>query len=140
MNAAYTGEIHLFTDGASRGNPGLAGAGFYAEKSGAEILSGSLFLGEKTNNEAEYLALCAGLERLLELGYASSTPIVHADSELMVRQLQGRYKVKAAGLLDLYKRAKELLARFAGVKLVHVAREKNTIADRLANKAIDERS
>lgn len=131
-------EVHLYTDGASRGNPGPAGAGaLLTDPAGNLLAEVSEPLGLATNNVAEYTALLRGLERALALG--ARRVRVFADSELMIRQLQGAYKVKNAGLLPLFQQARTLLRRFEEVSLTHVPREKNREADRLANQAIDGR-
>jgi len=129
-------EAILKTDGAARGNPGPAGIGAHlTARDGRVLAEVSEYLGEATNNVAEYRALIAGLERALELGV--TTIEVFADSELMVKQLGGQYRVKHPGLIPLYERARALLRRFAAAKVGHVRRELNTEADRLANAAID---
>ncbi|MGD8394668.1 MAG: ribonuclease HI family protein [Candidatus Eiseniibacteriota bacterium] len=126
----------LHTDGASRGNPGLAGAGAVLFGDGGEILAERCrFLGLATNNEAEYAALILGLELALEHHPAHLT--VRMDSELIVRQLGGRYRVRNARLLPLFERARELLGELPGSTIEHVDRELNADADRLANRAID---
>jgi ribonuclease HI len=95
------------------------------------------FLGNQTNNHAEYMGLILGLESALKLGAEEIE--VRADSELMVRQLLGTYRVKNAGLKPLFTRAQALLARFGKVDIAHVPREKNRDADEMSNRAIDER-
>ncbi len=129
----------LRTDGGARGNPGPAGSGFVLEEpGGAVVRSGGRFLGVATNNQAEYDALIWGLETALEHGVR--TIEVRADSELVVHQCNGRYRVKNAGLVPLHKKACELLARFDSAKVTHVRREENFAADGLANQAMDTRS
>ncbi len=126
----------LFSDGASRGNPGLAGAGYIIlDENGEEVFSGKKFLHEKTNNEAEYLALILALEKIHELGI--NRVDIFMDSELVVKQLKGEYKVKNRRLKPLYERVLTLLENF-DYKIFHVKREKNKSADKLANRAIDE--
>ncbi len=128
----------LWSDGAARGNPGPAGIGAILKTPDGEVLAEcSDYLGHTTNNVAEYRALLAGLERALEIGIARIE--VRADSELMIKQLKGQYRVKNAGLKPLYEQARELLAQFSTVKLSHVRREHNSEADRLANLGIDSR-
>lgn len=127
----------LFTDGASKGNPGRAGAGavlFDAE--GRELAARSLYLGRCTNNAAEYRALILGLQSALDLGCARLD--IRLDSELIVRQLQGRYKVKHEALKPLFNEVKTLLAKVGGWSIAHVPREQNKRADQLANRGIDE--
>jgi ribonuclease HI len=128
----------LWTDGAARGNPGPAGIGAILKTPTGEILSAdSAYLGEATNNVAEYKALLMGLERALERGITRIE--VRADSELLIKQLSGHYRVRNARLKGLFDEAKRLLARFETTKLVHVRRELNAEADRLANAGIDSR-
>lgn len=128
----------LWSDGAARGNPGPAGIGAVLKSVSGELLAEcSDYLGRTTNNVAEYQALIAGLTRALELGVARLE--VRADSELMIKQLRGQYRVKNAGLKPLFEQAQGLLERFDEVKLTHVRREHNAEADRLANLGIDTR-
>jgi len=102
---------------------------------GEVIATDAGFLGHTTNNVAEYRALLRGLEIALEHGVKELE--VRADSELLIKQLLGKYRVKAEGLRPLFEQARKLLARFEAVKLVHVRREHNGEADRLANQGID---
>ncbi len=97
----------------------------------------SEYLGETTNNVAEYQALLAGLKRLIELG--ADEVEIRADSELMVRQMEGRYRVKHPNLKPLYQEALTLLKKIPRYSIKHVRREENKEADRLANRALDER-
>jgi len=130
-------HLKLYTDGAARGNPGPAGAGALLLKpSGSVVAELSEYLGETTNNVAEYKALLLGLEKALALG-ASEIEIL-ADSELIVRQLQGKYGVKNEGLKPLFQESVRLLRRFQKYSINHIDREENEAADRLANRAIDE--
>ena len=123
-------------DGASRGNPGPAGAG--AQITGpdgsvlAEVAEG---LGETTNNVAEYTAVIRGLERALDLG--ATEVLLRSDSQLLINQLTGRYRVKTPHLQPLHRRVRELGARFDTIEYEHVRRERNTEADRLANLGVD---
>ena len=129
--------VEIYTDGGSRGNPGIAGVGIYLRQAatGFELKRGRS-LGVATNNVAEYKALIEGLEQAVEIG---ARKIRHfADSELMVRQLNGRYKVKNPDLIILHDRARSLIARFESFSTKHVPREQNAIADALANQAMDE--
>jgi ribonuclease HI len=128
----------LRTDGGSRGNPGPAGAGFVLETpGGAEICAGGRFLGETTNNVAEYEALVWGLEVARSRGIERLA--VYCDSELVVRQMTGVYKVKHENMKPLFARASELARGFASVRFEHVLREQNKRADELANQAMDAR-
>ncbi|MFQ5513003.1 MAG: ribonuclease HI family protein [Myxococcota bacterium] len=128
--------LRVYTDGAARGNPGPAGAGVHIEdETGAALDEASLYLGEATNNVAEYRALLLGLERAGTLGAARVE--IRADSELVVRQMTGQYRVRNPALQVLHRRARELERGFERVDYVHVPREQNLAADRLANRAID---
>jgi ribonuclease HI len=129
----------LRTDGGARGNPGPAGCGFVLEDSdGGVVRSGGRYLGEATNNVAEYRALVWGLETALEHGVRDIQ--VRADSELVVKQVKGHYRVKNAGLAPLHAAAGRLFARFDSWEIVHVRREENEAADELANRAMDLRA
>jgi ribonuclease HI len=129
-------SLRLRTDGASRGNPGHAGVGAVIESEGtAESLEFSAYIGETTNNVAEYRALLLGLDEAEKL--APSALTVLSDSELLVKQLNGEYKVKSANLKPLFLEASRRLQRLPAVRILHVKREENERADRLANRAID---
>ncbi len=126
----------LYTDGASRGNPGPAGAGSYLQDEKGQVLAEvAAYLGTTTNNVAEYQGLLHGLRKALELGIDEI--VIRADSELMIRQIQGRYRVKNEGLKPLYQEAMGLLKKFRTYTTQHVPREQNKEADRLSNEAID---
>ncbi len=130
--------LRLHIDGASRGNPGEAGFGVYVTTpEGASVASLYGYLGRATNNVAEYQALLHALRYALERGTREVD--VYSDSELLVRQLAGRYRVKNPGLQPLFREASALLARFARARVTHVPRERNREADALANRAVDER-
>mgnify|MGYP001574378653 CR=1 FL=1 len=130
--------LRLHVDGASRGNPGAAGFGVHVTgDDGSEVASLYGYIGKATNNVAEYQALLHGLR--FALGRGASRVEVFSDSELLVRQVEGRYRVKSAGLQPLHREAKNLLARFERARVVHVPRERNREADALANRAVDER-
>jgi len=132
------GPCRLFTDGASRGNPGQAGAGaVLLADNGEELVAKSVYLGTCTNNVAEYKALLIGLEEALRLG--CNELAIALDSELIVRQIQGRYKVKNETLATLFTEVREHLARFGKWTITHVPRAQNARADQLANKGIDQR-
>ena len=129
----------LCTDGASRGNPGPAGAGaIITDEKGATLTEKAVYLGEATNNQAEYQALLIGLQEAVKL--APARLIVRMDSELIVKQLKGEYRVRNRDLQPLHTRARELMEQLNDVKVMHVPREENVYADRLANQAIDNRS
>lgn len=129
----------LRTDGGARGNPGPAGAAFVLEApDGAVECAAGRYLGETTSNVAEYEALVWGLENALDRGVSEIS--VYADSELVVRQLTGAYKVKHPNIRPLHGRAIQLLARFERWRVEHVPREANAAADALVNEAIDTRA
>lgn len=128
----------LRTDGGSRGNPGPSGIGFVIEQDGEAVCKGGRFLGSQTNNVAEYEALIWGLENVEALGFSAVT--VYADSELLVKQVNGEYRVKSDGLKPLFARARKLLAQFGSFKVIHVRREHNAEADEMANQAMDARA
>ncbi len=123
-------------DGASRGNPGPAAYGVVLTTPQGEPLAAfSKFIGRTTNNVAEYRALIAALEHALKHGHLRLRVI--SDSELLTRQIEGRYKVKSADLKPLHERALALIGRFETFGIVHLPREQNREADRLANRALD---
>ena len=129
--------IHI--DGGARGNPGEAGFGVHvSDPEGGDIAGLYGYLGTQTNNIAEYAALIAALRYAIAAGAASV--LIRSDSELLVRQIQGVYRVKNAGLLPMFEAAKRLMARLPEVTLEHVPRARNREADRLANEAMDTRS
>ena len=126
----------LSTDGGARGNPGPAAGGFVlTDAAGRVVRSGGHFLGVATNNVAEYQALRWGLATALHEGVRSLE--VRCDSELVVRQVNGQYKVKNAVLQELHAGVGVLIKRFDAVRVVHVRREQNAAADALANRAMD---
>jgi ribonuclease HI len=125
-------------DGACRGNPGEAGFGIHIVDSSGQTTDLYGYLGQGTNNVAEYQALLHALRHALEL--KARRVEVRSDSELMVRQLHGSYAVKNAGLRPLHREALELLQRFESAAIRHVPRDENREADRLANRALDLRS
>ena len=124
-------------DGASRGNPGDAGCGaMICEENGVVVKELSRYLGQVTNNVAEYEALLMGLDALIELSRKRIR--VQSDSQLLVRQLDGEYRVKDEKLKVLFQRAKTLLRQFDAYRILQVYREMNKLADKLANRGIDE--
>ena len=125
----------LHTDGGARGNPGPAGIGYVLAVKNKPAVEGSEYIGEATNNRAEYVALITGLRRALEEGVEEIA--CYLDSELLVEQLNGRYKVKNAGLKLLVAEALDLSGRFRVVSFAHVPREKNKRADKLVNMALN---
>jgi ribonuclease HI len=131
-----TGTWRLYVDGASRGNPGPAGAGaVLLDPAGRVAEAASRFLGRATNNVAEYQALLLGLELARRHGVRQLD--IFADSELLVRQLTGRYQVRSPHLKPLYQAVRRSLAEFPAWRLTHLPRRHNETADRLANEAID---
>lgn len=129
--------LTIHTDGASRGNPGAAAYAYVIAKAGAAAIESSGRLGETTCNQAEYTALVRALEHALRLG-AGHRVVLHSDSELMVKQMRGEYKVKNADLRPLFEKAKSLEKQLAGgVSYVHVRRELNKRTDQLCNDALD---
>ena len=133
-----TPRLQVYSDGAARGNPGPSGAGAVLIEPGGQVVAKvGKFLGHQTNNYAEYMGLLLGLKQARALGAKEIE--VFADSELLIRQLGGRYQVKSPSLRPLYEEAVELLKAFSRVKLVHVPREMNSAADEMSNRAIDER-
>jgi ribonuclease HI len=129
-------KAFLFTDGGARGNPGPAAYGFVLEAEDGDLLaSEGRAIGVATNNVAEYRGLVAGLERALELGLKQVELI--SDSELLVKQMRGEYRVKNEGLRPLNEEAKRLAAEIGDVEYRHVRRAENELADRLVNEALD---
>jgi ribonuclease HI len=129
-------RLVIYADGAARGNPGPAGIGVVIEDERGRVLKEvSQFVGRKTNNQAEYMALIQGLEEAAE--YQADAVLVRLDSELLVHQLKGEYKVKSPLLKPLRNQAQRLLARYKVVGIEHIERQYNRAADRLANRAID---
>ncbi len=131
-------RTRLYTDGAARGNPGPAGAGaVIVSPEGHIVAKVGKFLGDNTNNYAEYMGLILGLKRARAMGIKELQ--ILADSELLVRQLKGEYQVKAANLKPLHEEAKALLGAFPSIEIRHIPREQNSAADEMSNRAIDER-
>jgi len=126
----------IYADGAARRNPGPAGAGFAIYCDGRMIEGQAQYLGELTNNQAEYNALILALDRAQELG--AHKVLARLDSELVVKQMRGEYQVKNRELRGLLQRALELSRRFPNFEIQHIPRDLNREADRLANRAIDE--
>ena len=129
-------KARLHTDGGARGNPGPAGIGVVlTDESGSVIGELARGIGQTTNNVAEYTALIAGLELALQRGVEDLD--VFVDSELVVEQVEGRWKIKNERLRALAVRARSLFGRFRSVSIKHVGRDQNAGADRLANQGID---
>lgn len=130
-------DVILNIDGGSRGNPGPAGAGMIlrAADDGTLLQQAGVFIGRATNNVAEYTGLIEGLKRAAAL--KAENVEVLSDSELLVRQMNGQYRVKNAGLKPLFEEAKSLAGQFAGFSIRHIRREQNTLADEMANRAMN---
>ena len=131
-------ELNLYTDGCARGNPGLAGAGFVIyDMTSKEIDSGFKFLGKSyTNNQAEYGAIIVGLSKCLK--HSTGTIHVYSDSELVVKQMKGAYKISKPHLRELAENVHTIMKGFEKVTFHHIKRDKNARADELANKAVDQ--
>ncbi|MFC1977929.1 ribonuclease HI family protein [Chloroflexota bacterium] len=128
-------RVIIFTDGASQGNPGLAAIGaVIKDEQGRVIASISQGIGRTTNNQAEYRAVIAALENAVSLG--ASQVDMRSDSELVVRQINGRYRVKNASLKPLHQKVKHLQSQLKGFTITHIPRQQNTEADSLANMAL----
>lgn len=128
-------DLVICFDGASRGNPGRAAIGVVVLKDGAPVREIAETIGEATNNIAEYRALLRGLDEAAALG--ARTVQICSDSELVVRQLSGRYKVRSPHLAPLHRQAIARMRQFDRVSVVHVPRARNRGADALANRALD---
>ena len=131
-------KLVLYVDGASRNNPGPSGAGIYISKNDEDIAKKGFFLGKKTNNEAEYLALIIGVFYSLKYLSDGDKLKIYSDSQLLVRQLIGEYKVKKPELRKLFNILNSALEDVS-YSVHHVMREKNTIADSLANKGVEDK-
>jgi ribonuclease HI len=129
-------KARLSTDGGARGNPGPAAYGYVLETADGHVLDArGEAIGVATNNVAEYRALVAGLEKAVELGVDELEVV--SDSELLVKQMRGEYKVRSAVLRELWLRAAALAAHVDSVRYTAVRREHNELADRLVNDALD---
>jgi phosphoribosylglycinamide formyltransferase 1 len=130
------GKVKIFTDGGSRGNPGPGAAAYVViGPDGRTIAGRGIYLGKTTNNAAEYNAVAAGLEGAKEIG--ASAVEIFSDSELIVKQINGQYRVKNAQLAELHSKCMVLLAGFSSWSISHIRREQNTQADGLANRTMD---
>ena len=134
-NAVNAYEYTLNFDGASRGNPGPAGIGAVIFHNGKEIWASCQYIGTKTNNQSEYSALILGLKQALTRDIKCLQ--VYGDSQLVINQINGEYKVRNPGLQDLYKEVQDLQAHFESIVFTHVYREFNKRADQLSNMALD---
>ena len=132
-------KLILRTDGGARGNPGPAAAGVVIEEPGGKTLfAAGFYLGEATNNVAEYQAIFRGVQQVLDMG--GSEMVLYSDSELIVKQLKGEYRVKNANLREQYQQVVDLLNELDGYDINHVYREGNSEADALVNRALDVRA
>jgi len=130
-------KVTIYTDGAARGNPGPAAIGAtIKDETGNLITSVSRRIGITTNNQAEYRAIIAALEKAISLG--AKHVVLKSDSELAVKQINGRYKIKNSALRPLYQEVVKLTGSLESVTVSHVPRARNAEADALANKALDE--
>jgi ribonuclease HI/probable phosphoglycerate mutase len=130
-------RFRLYTDGACRGNPGSGGIGaVFRDETGNILGTLKRYIGNCTNNEAEYQALIMGLEEAAKRGYGSLD--IFMDSELVVNQLNGTYRVKNKNLLKYNLAARDLLSTIGTYKVKHIDRSENKLADQLANEAIDD--
>ncbi len=129
-------RVIIYADGASRGNPGPAAIGVtIKDKQGRLITLISQSIGRATNNQAEYKAIIAALEHAITLG--ANQVEIHSDSELVVRQINGEYRVKKATLKPLYQQVKRLQIQLKSFTITHIPRQQNIEADNLANKALN---
>ena len=131
-------DVTVCFDGASRGNPGRAAIGVVVLKDGAPVREIAETIGRTTNNVAEYRALLRGLEEAAAIG--ARTVRLCSDSQLVVRQLSGRYQVRSQDLAPLHRQALSRMRQFDSVSVVYVPREQNRGADALANRALDDRA
>ncbi|MDD5566935.1 MAG: ribonuclease HI family protein [Patescibacteria group bacterium] len=132
-------SVIIYSDGGARGNPGPAAAGvvIYASEDKKAIETISEYLGELTNNQAEYRAVGLGLAKARELG--AQTAVCYLDSELVVKQLTLKYKVKNHQLGPYFVKVWNLVQQFKKVEFKHISREQNKVADRLVNEALDKK-
>jgi len=131
-------KVVIYTDGAARGNPGPGAIGVVIkDEAGAVAAKISQRLGVTTNNQAEYQAIIAGLEKAVGLGVKSAD--VKSDSELVVNQINGRYKIKNTGLRPLYQKVVQLIGQLESFSISYIPRDQNKAADDLANQALDKR-
>jgi len=131
-------RLIIYVDGASRGNPGPAAIGIVIQDhEGSTRMEISHYIGEATNNQAEYRALITGLEEVA--GFAADHVDIKTDSKLMVEQIQGNYRVRNANLKPLFEKATRLLSTYKTYTISHIPRQQNSPADSLANRALDNR-
>jgi ribonuclease HI len=138
MSNSIFKNLTIYSDGGARGNPGPSGIGaVIIDEDGQTIAEISEYIGEATNNQAEYRAIIAGITKAKELGAENLT--CYLDSELVVKQLKGEYKVKNQDLGSLFIKIHNLKQSFKIIKFIHIRRDKNAHADRLANLAMDKK-
>lgn len=128
-------SVSIYIDGAARGNPGPAGAGIVLKEGNKTIKAAYKYLGDTTNNIAEYSAVISGLQEAIALGYKNVKLCL--DSELVAQQLRGDYRVKNRNIKPLFEKAIALINNFENIKIVRIDRLDNKEADKLANKAIN---
>lgn len=131
-------KIVIYTDGGARNNPGPAGIGVVLMEGDATVAELKKYIGEQTNNWAEYEALAEALHEAKKRKLGAREIEVRMDSELVVKQMRGEYRVKDRALKEQHTKVRELLSEFTSVHFVHIPREENEEADRLVNEAIDE--
>lgn len=137
MSLPLLEHIVLYTDGACRGNPGPSGAGWVIESPAGDVVAeGCAFLGQRTNNEAEYIAAAMGLKAIEKWHPKKVT--LRADSQLMIRQITGQYQVRNVRIVPLYQQVMSLIRGLAQFDAQHVPRAQNARADAQANRGIDE--
>jgi ribonuclease HI len=134
-----TKKLTLYVDGGSRGNPGPSGGGFAVYEGRTLVLKGSIYFGIKTNNQAEYGALVMALQGLIK-HFPGASVDCRMDSQLVVEQVNGNYKVKSPNVKPLFEKVKTLLGDIPDFEISYIPREKNKKADSLANEAMDRKS
>lgn len=130
-------KLEIYIDGASFGNPGPAGIGIIIYRDGKVFKNFSKYIGEASNNVAEYMALIYGLQEALII--RANSIVINTDSELLAKQINGQYKVRDAQLKLLYTLANHIISGFKDIAIKHIARTQNRDADKLANKAVKSR-
>lgn len=133
-------KVMVWTDGASRGNPGPASFGSICEVDEILTFEESFEIGIQTNNAAEYSGMVYSLSKLISLGLENEDVTIKSDSQLIVRQINGEYKVKKKELSVYHLIATNLIERFSNIQIIHVGRELNKSADRMANLAFEKRN
>jgi ribonuclease HI len=133
------GKIKIFIDGACRGNPGKAASGIiFCDPEGRIFDQVGYYLGQATNNIAEYMGLIKALEKAQEYGFEEIE--ILSDSQLLIKQILGEYAVHNPQLKKLFKKAQELIKKISSFSIRYIPREENTLADKLANKVLDKAS